>query len=177
MSLCRCFKILPCTFCTICTFSTQPVLFLSSLYLFCIACIVFLKKIHAFCFHPFRVGHNYYLFLVFLFIQHSFPRPSREHPERHCRVSIPLLLVPFLLTLFLQLVPFLLYLFLFGLSLFLFYSACSFFAFKGNNLLFYLVSFLPKTSLKKDTTSVSFCTPPCALLYLFDSFYLVLLTY
>ena len=73
MSLCRCFKILPCTFCTICTFSTQPVLFLSSLYLFLYSLYLFLyslycfsKKIHACCFHPFRVGHNY-LFCIISF--------------------------------------------------------------------------------------------------------------
>ena len=61
---------------------------------------------------------------------------------------LTLLLVPFRT----NPVPFLLNLFLFGLSLFLFYPqreqpshlACVFFI--------YLVSFLPKTSLKKDTT-------------------------
>ena len=41
---------LPCTFCTFCTFSTKPVLFLSSLYLFCLACVflsqISLKKRH-----------------------------------------------------------------------------------------------------------------------------------
>ena len=55
------------------------------------------------------LGHNYYLFFVLLFIQHSFPRPSRDHPERHCRVPIPFILVPFFIacSFFALLVPFL----------------------------------------------------------------------
>ena len=62
-------------------------------------------------------------------------------------------------------------------SLFLFCFTCSFFASKGNNPLtlaciffIYLVSFLPKTSFKKDTTPVSFCPHPCALYFVLLSF-------
>lgn len=69
------------------------------------------------------VGHNYYLFFVLLSILHSFPRSSRDHPERHCRVSFPFMPVPFLLHLFL-------------LDL-----ACSFFVFKGNNPRVHLMIF------------------------------------
>ena len=76
-------------------------------------------------FLPFyRVGHNYYLLFVFLFIYSSFPRPSRDHYERLCRVSI----------------PFLRYLFLFCLQ-------------REQPSLLPCVFFL-KTSFKKDTTPV-----------------------
>lgn len=51
-------------------------------------------------FHPLiPLGHNDYLFFCIIihlaFIYSSFPRPSRDHPERLCRVPIPLLLGPF----------------------------------------------------------------------------------
>ena len=85
-------------------------------------------------FLPFyRVGHNYYLLFVFLFIYSSFPRPSRDHYERLCRVSI----------------PFLRYWFLFCF-------ACSFFIPKREQpSLLLCVFFCSKPLSKKDTTSVS----------------------
>ena len=107
------------------------------------------------------------------------------------------LLGPFLLSLFPFYLPCSFSLFLFAL-LVPFFSAYSFFASKGNTppsaciFFIYLVSFLPKTSLKKDATLCFSCTLPCAFLFiLFDyllgpffqlrgftwSFFLVLLTY
>ena len=91
--------------------------------------------LHLFChllsFPSSLPGHNYlqiFCFFIHLaFIQHSFPRPSREHPERHCRVSIPFILVPFPSPKGTTLTP----------TLCLFYSLCLFF----------------QSSLKKDTTS------------------------
>jgi len=126
--------------------------------------------LHLFChllsFPSSLPGRNVYIICFGLFSLHSFSFASRSHPERHCRVSIPLHLVPFLI------------------SLVLFYLPCSFFIPKREQpsllpcvFFIYLVSFCPspsklvsffiacvffsQSSLKKDTTICFHSPHPC----------------
>ena len=48
--------------------------------------------------HPCRAQLLFIVCIIIhlAFIYSSFPRPSRDHPERHCRVPIPFILSPFL---------------------------------------------------------------------------------
>jgi len=93
-----------------------PCLFLYKLVSFYLPCVfftqnLFQKKTQPSVSFALPCATIYFVFIsCILCVPLPFSRPSRDHPERLCRVSVPFVLVPF----------FLFNLFPFGLSLFLF---------------------------------------------------------